>query len=111
MVAGVHHHRVGDEQEIELAALGDARDLLDDRELHVTGRRALPAPSSRVIAGAEDEHPEMHLPLRRTHSATFRKYRRGETLSQHRVYCSRWITASVPSPRARPACRGVPARP
>ena len=32
MVARVHHHRVGDEQQVELAALGDAGDLLHHRQ-------------------------------------------------------------------------------
>ena len=60
---------IGDEQQVELAALGDAGDLLDDRELHMAGGGALMAPSGRMVAGAEDEHPEMHLPLLRAHAA------------------------------------------
>src|SRR5205807_5376403 len=41
-------------------------DLLDDRQVVVAGRRAVVAPSSGVIAGAEHEHAEVHLtPLRR----------------------------------------------
>jgi len=35
MVARVHDEPVGDEQQVELAALGDPGDLLDDREVVV----------------------------------------------------------------------------
>ena len=66
---GSMDHRVGDEQQVELAAFGNAGDLLDDRELHMAGGGALIAPSGRMVAGAEDEDPEMHLPLLRAHAA------------------------------------------
>ena len=66
MVPWVHDEPVGHEQEVELAALGLPGDLLDDRQVVVAGRRALVAPPGGVIAGAEDEHAEVHLaPLRR----------------------------------------------
>src|SRR6266446_2392656 len=66
MVPGVHDEPVGHEQEVELATLGMLGDLLDDRQVVVAGRRAVVAPSGRVIAGAEHEHAEVHLtPLRR----------------------------------------------
>src|SRR5207244_255226 len=67
VVAGIHDQAVGDEHEVELAALGLARDLLDDREVVVAGRGALVAPPGGVVAGAEDEDAEMHLTPCRTH--------------------------------------------
>src|SRR5215471_1272727 len=60
MVPGVHDEPVGHEQEVELAALGLPRDLLDDRQVVVAGRRAVVAPSGGMIAGAEHEHAEVH---------------------------------------------------
>ena len=68
MVPGIHDQAVGDEQQVELAALGLAGDLLDDREVVVAGRRPLVAPAGGVVAGAEDEHAEMHLAPSRTHA-------------------------------------------
>src|SRR5256712_9310230 len=66
MVPGVHDQPVGHEQEVELAALGVPGDLLDDRQVVVTGCRAVVAPSGGVIAGTEHEHAEVHLaPFRR----------------------------------------------
>src|SRR3989442_14531472 len=65
MIPGVHDEPVGYEQEVELAAFGLPGDLLDDRQIVVAGRRAVVAPSGGVIAGAEHEHAEVHLTLRR----------------------------------------------
>jgi hypothetical protein len=67
MIAGVHDEAVGDEEQVELPALGLAGDLLDEREVVVAGRRALLSPPRGVVAGAENEHPEVHLAPRRTH--------------------------------------------
>jgi hypothetical protein len=61
MIARVHHHRVGDEQQVELAALGNARDLLHDRQLHMAGGGAFIPPAGGMVARPEDEHPHMHL--------------------------------------------------
>ena len=49
-------HRVGDEQQVEFAALGDAGDLLHHRQFHVAWSKAPSvAPAGHVVAGAEDE--------------------------------------------------------
>src|SRR5438046_2271637 len=61
MVAGIHGEAVGHEHEIELAALGLARDFLDDREIVVADRGAFVSPPGGMVAGAEDEDAEMHL--------------------------------------------------
>src|SRR5262249_59647914 len=58
---------VGNEQQVELAALGDAGNLLHDRELHMRGKGAVVAPAGGMVAGAEHEPPEMHLPLANAH--------------------------------------------
>ena len=60
MIAGVHDQPIGDEEQIELAALGDLRALQTTGQLAVAGRGALVAPAGEMIAGAEPEHAEMH---------------------------------------------------
>jgi hypothetical protein len=67
VVAGIEDQPIGDEDEIELAALGGTGDLLHDRQFAAAGRRALVAPASGVVAGAEHEHAEMHLTVGGTH--------------------------------------------
>jgi len=52
---------VGDEQQVEFAALGDTGDFLDHREVVIADRGALPAPAGRMVAGAEHKDAEMHL--------------------------------------------------
>jgi hypothetical protein len=52
---------VGDEQQVEFPALGDTGDFLDHREVVIADRSALPAPTSRMVAGAEHKDTEMHL--------------------------------------------------
>src|SRR5579864_9340014 len=69
MVARVHDRRVGDEQEVELAALGDAGDLLHGRQLDMGFERARVPPAGRMVAGPEHKHPEMHPPLGCAHFA------------------------------------------
>jgi len=44
-----------------IAALGDAGDFLDHREVVVADRGALPQPAGRMVAGAEHKDAEMHL--------------------------------------------------
>ena len=51
----------GDEQQVEFAALGDAGDFLDHREVVVADRGVLAAPAGRMVAGAEHKDAEMHL--------------------------------------------------
>ena len=64
VIAGVHRQPVGDEEQVELAAFGDAA-----RSVFITGRLQLVvnapsiAPAGRMVAGAEHEHAEMHLAL------------------------------------------------
>jgi hypothetical protein len=67
MVGGIHRHRVGDEHQVELAAFGDAGDLLHHRQFHVRGECAVHAPARHVVAGAEYEDAEMHLTVGRLH--------------------------------------------
>ena len=43
------------------------RDLLDHRQLVVAGRGAVVTPAGRMVAGAENENAEMHLPLPGAH--------------------------------------------
>ena len=62
-------HRVGDEQQVELAAFGDAGDLLHHRQFHVGGEGAVRAPAGHMVAGAEDEDAQMHLTVGRGHGA------------------------------------------
>src|ERR1700721_1184200 len=69
MVGGVHRHRVGDEQQVEFARLGDAGDFVHHRQFHVGGEGAVGAPAGHVVAGAEDEDAEMHLTAGRGHGA------------------------------------------
>src|SRR5262249_2197856 len=58
------------------------RDLLDDRQVIVAGRRAVIAPSGRMVAGAEHEHTKVHLaPLRRHGPAPVRGGRRASPLA------------------------------
>ena len=61
--AGVGIEIVAHEDEVEPAALGDAGDLLDLAEILEARHRAGMAPAGDMAAGAEDEQPEMHLPL------------------------------------------------
>ena len=51
------------ENEVEPAALGDARDLLHLIEILEARHRPGIAPAGDVAACAQDEQPEMHLPL------------------------------------------------
>ncbi len=69
MVARVHDEPVGDEQQVEFAALGDAGDLLGDRQVEVTDRRPVIAPAGRVVTGAEDKNPKMHLTAGGAHAS------------------------------------------
>ncbi len=69
MVARIHDQPVRHEHQVELAAFGGARNLLDHRQLVVAGRGALVAPAGGVVAGAQHKHAEMHLTLARTHRA------------------------------------------
>ncbi len=68
VISGIHDQSVRDEQEVELAALGLTGDLLDDRKVIVAGRGPLISPAGGVVAGAKDEHAEMHLTPRSTHA-------------------------------------------
>ena len=61
MVARVHRHRIGDEEQIELAALGDLRAFDDDRPAAVACCGAIVAPARRMVAGSEPEYAEVHL--------------------------------------------------
>src|SRR5262249_53141432 len=59
---------VGNEEQIELAALGDARAGLQHGPAAAVVPGALHAPTRRVIAGAEPEHGQMHLATLRCHT-------------------------------------------
>jgi hypothetical protein len=61
MVARVHDQPVGNKQQVEFAALGYTGDLLRHRQIEIARRRAVKAPAGRMVAGAEDKNPEMHL--------------------------------------------------
>src|SRR5271163_1281749 len=69
MVAGVHHQAVRNKHQVELAALGDAGDLLDHRQLVVAGGGSVVSPTGTVIAGAEHENAEVHLTVANGHCA------------------------------------------
>ena len=69
MVAGIHRQAVGDEEQVEFAALGDARDRLHHRQAAAARGGAFVAPAGRMVAGAEHEHAEMHLTLAIGHDA------------------------------------------
>src|SRR5262249_30359729 len=93
VVSGIHDEAVGHEHQVELAALGLAGDLLDDRQVVVAGRRALVAPSGGVIAGTEHEHAEVHLTSRRRHVA----HPLRDNLPRGRV---EWRGPPTPAPRS-----------
>ena len=61
--AGIGIEIVAHEDEVEPAALGDAGDLLHLAEILEARHRPGMAPARDVAAGAEDEQPEMHLPV------------------------------------------------
>jgi hypothetical protein len=61
MVARVHDQPVGNKQQVEFAAFGNTGDLLGYRQIEVADRRTVIAPAGRVVAGAEDKNPKMHL--------------------------------------------------
>src|SRR5580704_3634965 len=61
MIAGVHDQRIGNEEQVEFAALGDLRAGGDQRPARIAAPGALVAPAGGMIAGAEPEHAEVHL--------------------------------------------------
>jgi hypothetical protein len=67
MVARVHDQPVGNKQQVEFAALGYTGNLLRHRQIKVADRCAVIAPAGRVVTGAEDKNPEMHLTGGRGH--------------------------------------------
>ncbi len=70
MRAGIGIEIVAHEDEVEPAALGDARDLLHRREILEARHRPGMAPAGDMAAGAEDEQPQMHLTLHGRPSAS-----------------------------------------
>jgi hypothetical protein len=67
LVAVVHGCRIGDEEQIEFAALGDLRGLGHHRPAAIAGRRALIAPAGSMIPGAQPKYTKVNLPFRRGH--------------------------------------------
>ena len=61
MIAGVHDQRIGNEEQVEFAALGDLRAGGDQRPTGIAAPGALVAPAGGMIAGAEPENAEVHL--------------------------------------------------
>src|SRR2546423_256201 len=61
---------VGEEEQTDLAALGDAGARLDDGPAAIAVGCALHPPSRGVIAGPEPEHGQMHLALLRGHPSS-----------------------------------------
>ncbi len=81
VVSCVHDQPVGDEQQVEFAALGNAGDFGSDRQIEVADRRPLIPPPGGMVAGAEHEHAEVHLTGGGTHSLILpRSTGRGEHL-------------------------------
>src|SRR5262249_28948265 len=89
VVAGVHHHGVGDEEQVEFSALGDLRARLHHRPAAVARGRPLVAPAGGVVAGPEPEHAEMHLALHCRHGDRSPLSPRAALPAQRAAHCSR----------------------
>src|SRR5258708_8109877 len=61
---------VAHEDQVDLAALGGAADLLDRRKILKAVHRARIAPAGNMAAGPQDEQAEMHLSFHRVMSKT-----------------------------------------
>src|SRR5262245_48687217 len=73
VISRVHRQPIGDEEQVELATLGDPRNLQHHRQAAAGRRRAFVAPAGRMVSGAEHEYAEMHLTFGRRHAASSRR--------------------------------------
>ncbi len=60
MVADGGRQAIGEEQEVELARLGDRSDVFQSPKILVARERSGHAPASHVIAGGHAEYAEIH---------------------------------------------------